>query len=50
MSDIEYRETLNELAKYVDLDPPRNSPEGKKMDQLINKLIQYEEEHFPGWN
>ena len=45
-NEIEYSELCEELDQLVALDPTKNSPEWKKMQELMNSISEYEEELY----
>jgi HTH-type transcriptional regulator/antitoxin HigA len=46
-TEEDYRTTLAEVSALVDLDPPRGSSEGDRLEVLGVLVELYENEHFP---
>lgn len=46
-TDADYCAALREVSALIDLDPDRESPQGKRLE-VIGALVQaYEAEHYP---
>lgn len=44
MSETEYHRALKEVSKLIDKDPLPNSPDGRRLNELANKIMDYEEQ------
>lgn len=42
----DYRAVLREVSTLIDLDPSPGSPEGDRLEVLVNLVQAYEQKHF----
>lgn len=51
MTEAEYHEARAEVSRILKAtpDPAVDSPEGKRIVELVRQLVAYEAEHFPGF-
>lgn len=46
-SEQEYEAALAEADAFMQSNPLKNSPEGRRFEEVIVALVKYEDEHFP---
>lgn len=46
-TEQEYQAALAEANAFFESNPRKNSPEGRRFEEVIQALVKYEDEHFP---
>ena len=46
-NDVDYKATLREVSRLIDLDPAPNTIDGDRLDILATLVQAYEAKHYP---
>ncbi|MBD3376235.1 transcriptional regulator [candidate division KSB1 bacterium] len=46
-TDTEYRQALKRADKLIDVDPEPGTPQADELEQLVDLIVRWEDEHYP---